>query len=46
MITGSMVAIVTPMSSDGAVDYDTFARLIDWHIDQGTDAIVAVGYNW
>lgn len=40
---GSMVAIVTPMKVDGAVDYDALRNLVAWHIEQGTDAIVAVG---
>lgn len=43
MIQGSLVAIVTPMHEDGRVDGDAFRRLIDWHVAQGTDAIVAVG---
>ncbi len=43
MIQGSLVAIVTPMHADGAVDEAAFGRLIDWHVEQGTDAIVAVG---
>lgn len=43
MIQGSLVAIVTPMQADGAVDEMAFRRLIDWHVEQGTDAIVAVG---
>lgn len=43
MITGSLVAIVSPMFEDGSLDYDSYRSLIDWHIDQGTDAIVAVG---
>ena len=43
MITGSLVAIVTPMLDDGALDLDAYRRLIDWHIAEGTDAIVAVG---
>jgi 4-hydroxy-tetrahydrodipicolinate synthase len=40
---GSLVAIVTPMHEDGALDLDAFRRLIDWHIGEGTDGIVAVG---
>jgi 4-hydroxy-tetrahydrodipicolinate synthase len=40
---GSMVAIATPMTFDGAVDFETLGHLLDWHIEQGTDAIVAVG---
>ena len=43
MIQGSLVAIVTPMHADGSVDETAFRRLIDWHVEQGTDAIVAVG---
>ncbi|MBC2730930.1 4-hydroxy-tetrahydrodipicolinate synthase [Thiobacillus sp.] len=40
---GSLVAIVTPMSDDGALDLDTLRRLIDWHIAEGSDGIVIVG---
>ncbi|AUZ04680.1 4-hydroxy-tetrahydrodipicolinate synthase [Vitreoscilla sp. C1] len=43
MIKGSIVAIVTPMHADGAVDFERFKTLIDWHIDNGTQAIVPVG---
>ncbi len=43
MITGSLVAIVTPMRDDGALDFDAYRRLIDWHIAEGTNGIVAVG---
>ena len=43
MFSGSIVALVTPMHEDGAIDYNHLARLIEWHIEQGTDAIVAVG---
>ena len=43
MIQGSMVALVTPMKKDGAVDDVSLAKLVQFHIDQGTDAIVAVG---
>src|SRR5436305_11724436 len=47
MITGSLVAIVTPMKSggnqDGALDLDAFRALIDWHVAEGTDGIVVVG---
>ena len=42
-ITGSIVALVTPMHDDGAVDYDTLRRLIDWHIAEGTNCIGVVG---
>jgi 4-hydroxy-tetrahydrodipicolinate synthase len=40
---GSVVAIITPMLADGAIDWDSYRKLIDWHIQQGTHAIVAVG---
>ena len=43
MITGSLVAIVTPMHEDGRLDFGTFQRLIDWHVAEGTDGIVVVG---
>jgi 4-hydroxy-tetrahydrodipicolinate synthase len=43
MITGSLVAIVTPMLEDGRLDMARFKSLIDWHIAQGTSAIVVVG---
>jgi 4-hydroxy-tetrahydrodipicolinate synthase len=43
MFRGSMVALVTPMREDGSLDEECLSRLIDWHIEQGTDAIVAVG---
>jgi len=43
MITGSMVAIVTPMQQDGSLDLDAFRALIDFHVEQGTDGIVVVG---
>ena len=43
MIQGSLVAIVTPMHPDGSLDETAYRRLIDWHIEQGTNAIVAVG---
>lgn len=43
MIQGSIVAIVTPMHPDGEIDYPAFEKLIEWHIDSGTDAIVVAG---
>ena len=44
MIRGSIVALVTPMHSDSLeVDWDALKRLVAWHIEQGTDSIVAVG---
>lgn len=43
MIKGSLVAIVSPMLEDGSLDLDSYRRLIDWHVGEGTAAIVAVG---
>src|SRR5512134_3179517 len=43
MITGSLVAIVTPMHEDGRLDFERFKQLIDWHVAEGTDGIVVVG---
>src|SRR6201993_1473779 len=43
MITGSLVAIITPMREDGSLDLARFRALIDWHVAEGTDGIVAVG---
>lgn len=43
MLKGSLVALVTPMNQDGSVNFDQLKTLIDWHIENGTDAIVAVG---
>ena len=43
MFRGSMVAIVTPMQPDGAVDYQALAQLVEFHLENGADAIVAVG---
>ncbi|WP_320825567.1 4-hydroxy-tetrahydrodipicolinate synthase [Reinekea sp.] len=43
MITGSLVALVTPMFSDGSIDWDSLDNLIEFHIENGTAAIVIVG---
>ncbi len=43
MFHGSMVALVTPMHPDGAVDWEALERLVEFHVESGTDAIVAVG---
>ena len=43
MISGSIVALVTPMHADGSIHWDALAKLIDMHIEKGTNAIVAVG---
>jgi 4-hydroxy-tetrahydrodipicolinate synthase len=42
-ITGSIVALVTPMHEDGRVDFDALRRLVDWHVAEGTQCIGAVG---
>lgn len=43
MFHGSIVAIVTPMTEQGALDYNAFRTLIDWHLAEGTDAFVFLG---
>jgi 4-hydroxy-tetrahydrodipicolinate synthase len=43
MFRGSMVAMITPMHEDGSVDNEALCRLVEFHIQQGSDAIVAVG---
>lgn len=42
-IQGSIVALVTPMHKDGKVDWKNLKKLVEWHVQQGTNAIVAVG---
>lgn len=43
MLKGSLVALITPMYQDGSINYEQLHDLIDWHIENGTDGIVAVG---
>jgi 4-hydroxy-tetrahydrodipicolinate synthase len=43
MIHGSMVALVTPMHADGSLDWPTLHKLVEWHLQEGTHAIVAMG---
>lgn len=43
MFQGSMVALVTPMREDGSLDEASLRGLVDWHVEQGSDGIVAVG---
>lgn len=43
MLAGSMVALVTPMHDDGVIDYGRLGRLIDFHVDAGTEALVVAG---
>ena len=41
IFTGSGVAIITPMKSDGSVNYDVLGQLLEFHVENGTDAIIA-----
>jgi len=43
VLEGSLVALTTPMFPNGEIDYQSLERLIDWHIDEGTNGIVSVG---
>lgn len=43
MFSGSIVALITPMYSNGSIDYDCLKQLIDWHIAEDTDAFVLAG---
>ena len=43
MFSGSSVALVTPMQADGSVDFACLERLVDWHVAEGTDALVIAG---
>jgi len=43
MLAGSMVAVVTPMDAGGAIDYAAFAKLVDFHVEAGTEALVVAG---
>ncbi|MDJ0928363.1 MAG: 4-hydroxy-tetrahydrodipicolinate synthase [Gammaproteobacteria bacterium] len=43
MYSGSFVALVTPMQADGSVDFSCLEKLIDWHVEQGTNGLVIVG---
>ncbi len=43
MLTGSLVALVTPMLPDGGLDLEGLRRLVDWHVEAGTDGLVIVG---
>ncbi len=43
MLSGSIVALVTPMTATNELDWDALHKLLDWHLQQGTNAIVAVG---
>ena len=43
VLNGSLVALITPMIKGGEIDYESLEKLIDWHIDSGTNGIVSVG---
>ena len=43
VFTGSFPALVTPMQSNGDIDFDAYKKLIDWHIQEGSDGLVVVG---
>src|SRR5690554_1775336 len=43
MISGSMVALATPMDAHGALDWQALTKLVDFHLQEGTSALVAVG---
>ena len=43
VLNGSLVALITPMLKNGEVDFISLGKLIDWHIDEGTNGIVSVG---
>ncbi|WP_317930620.1 4-hydroxy-tetrahydrodipicolinate synthase [Halioxenophilus sp. WMMB6] len=43
MIEGSLVALVTPMTADNELDWDSLHKVVEWHLEQGTNSIVAVG---
>ncbi|MCY4312365.1 MAG: 4-hydroxy-tetrahydrodipicolinate synthase [Gammaproteobacteria bacterium] len=43
MLRGSLVALVTPMHSDGSIDFESLASLVDFHVESGTQAIISVG---
>ena len=43
MFQGSIPALITPMHPDGTLDFETFRKLIDWHVREGTDGLVVVG---
>ena len=43
IFTGAGVAIVTPMNPDGSVNYERYRELVEWQIQNGTDAIISCG---
>ncbi|MBI3117796.1 MAG: dihydrodipicolinate synthase family protein, partial [Candidatus Hydrogenedentes bacterium] len=43
MYQGSFVAVVTPFKDNSEVDFEAYGRLLDWHVDQGTNGLVPCG---
>ncbi|MXY04714.1 MAG: 4-hydroxy-tetrahydrodipicolinate synthase, partial [Gammaproteobacteria bacterium] len=43
MLSGSIVALVTPMTASGALDWEALERLVAWHLESGTHGIVPMG---
>ena len=43
---GSFVALITPMNSDGTIDYEGFGSLIKFHEENGTEALLIMGLDW
>ena len=43
VLNGSLVALVTPMMPNGEIDFNALDKIIDWHIEEGTNGIVSVG---
>ncbi|HOH42388.1 MAG TPA: dihydrodipicolinate synthase family protein, partial [Candidatus Hydrogenedentes bacterium] len=43
LFSGSYVAMVTPFQESGAVDFDAYGRLVDFHLEQGSDGLVPCG---
>ena len=43
IFTGSIPALITPMLPNGKIDYEAYKKLIDWHVQEGSDGLVVVG---
>ena len=42
-LSGSIVALVTPFAEDGSIDFEALGRLVDFHLENGTDALLTLG---